>query len=179
MKPNLDKRPKIVSIDPGLEKVALAIWDPADNFSLEYACLTRCEHPVGMERAQKWLEMASCVQAELHERLGSPLDLVVEIPQVYPGVRNEDPNDLIDLAGVLGAIIGALGNVSVEWSPKPREWKGQLPKKVTKQRVDAKLVASEKASILWPIQSLAHNVYDAIHLGIVYLEREGLREFVK
>ena len=179
MNPDLSKRPKIVSIDPGLAKVAVAVWDPADNFSLEYACLVRCEHPVGMERAQKWREMADCVVAELMEKLGNPLDLVVEVPQIYSGARKEDPNDLIDLAGVLGAIIGALPQVSVEWSPKPREWKGQLPKTATKQRVDSKLVASEKACISWPIQSLAHNVYDAIHLGIVYLEREGLREFVK
>lgn len=167
---------KIVSVDPGLAKVALAIWN-RNTFELERACLVQHSHEVGTERVQKWRDMAYWVNVEVGD-LGE-VDLVMEVPQIYGGPRAEDPNDLLDLAGVLGAIASSFAIAEVQWSPLPREWKGQLPKEITQKRVDAKLSPMEKAKIQWPIKSLAHNVYDAIHLGIVYLEREGLREFVK
>lgn len=167
---------RIISIDPGLSKVAFAVWDP-ETGELDYAGLARTVFPAGMERAEKWREMAWQVDNELGlSEVGLEDSLVLEIPQIYPGPRAEDPNDLIDLAGVLGAICGKMQDGQVEWSPLPREWKGQLPKEITQQRVDLRLSQGEKNKIIWPIKSLCHNVYDAIHLGIVYLEREGLRE---
>lgn len=170
---------RIASIDPGLAKVAVAIWNSERDFALEWAGLVLCDHSPGTERAQKWREMAEAVFPWLWMHGGEPLDMVVEVPQVYGGVHKEDPNDLLDLTGVLGAIVGGQACNSVAWSPLPREWKGQLPKEITQSRVDAKLSALEKSCIEWPIKSLRHNVYDAIHLGIVHLEREGLRTFAK
>ncbi len=165
---------KIVSVDPGLAKVAFASWDPETGQLLE-AGLVVHKHEIATERVQKWKDMAwwTCMVAGLDR---CDIDLVIEVPQVYAGARDEDPNDLIDLAGVVGAIASSIILGSVQWSPLPREWKGQIPKKVTKQRVDKRLSDAEKALIKWPSASLAHNVYDALHLGIVYLEREGLRK---
>ncbi len=166
-----------VAIDPGLEKVAYSIWLP--DGSLGLAGLVQCEHEVGMERGAKWKAMGYWTCLALEGFCRSDIDLVIEVPQVYSGPRKEDPNDLIDLAGVLGAIVGGLTFGHVEWSPTPREWKGQLPKEISRARVDSKLKPEEKTRIIWPIKSLCHNVYDALHLGIVYLEREGLRDFSK
>lgn len=166
---------KVISIDPGLNRVAYAEWDP-ETGDLLRAGLVSCDYEVGMERAEKWREMAWRVDDVLGLSNGDEIWLVIEVPQVYPGPREEDPNDLIDLAGVLGAIVGKILVGYVEWSPLPREWKGQLPKRVTKQRVDDRLKVGETEVIEWPVERLKHNVYDAIHLGIVYLEREGFRE---
>lgn len=175
---------RIISIDPGLNWVAYAIWD-AETGDLLRAGLVKCEYEVGTERAEKWREMAWRVDDELglSEAAFEDTWLVVEVPQVYKDTQNKDkkghrrdPNDLIDLAGVLGAICGRMTEGHVEWSPMPRDWKGQAPKHITKLRVDEKLKDGETQVIEWPAASLCHNVYDAIHLGIVYLEREGLRE---
>lgn len=176
---------RAISIDPGLNWVSFAIWE-LETGLLMRAGLVKCEYEVGTERAEKWRLMALAVDEELglSNGLAEETRLILEIPQVYDQTKNKDkkghardPNDLIDLAGVLGAIVGRCDeNTTVEWSPVPRDWKGQIPKHVTQQRVDGRLQEGETETIEWPIASLKHNVYDALHLGIVYLEREGLRE---
>lgn len=169
---------KILSVDPGLSKVAYAIWSNEHDsdlwYELEQGGLAVLAHEVGTERVQKWADMA-CAFREMIPAICGDYLLVIETPQVYGGPRDEDPNDLIDLAGVVGAIAATVGG-PVEWSPKPREWKGQAPKEISRQRVDNRLTEAEKSRIRWPIKSLRHNVYDALHLGLVYLEREGLRK---
>lgn len=165
---------QVVSVDPGKHKVAWATWDP-ETGKLTGAGLVIHKPEIGTERVQVWKEVAYWTDVATGLSSGSEIRLVVEVPQIYTGVRDEDPNDLIDLAGVVGAIASTIAIGSVEWSPLPREWKGQIPKEVTQKRVDKRLSPEEKALIKWPIKSLCHNVYDAIHLGIVYLEREGLR----
>ncbi len=168
----------IVSLDPGLHKVALAVW--ADDFKLAWAGLVIHQHEPGTERAQKWRDMAEWVEVAIRAAgCLMEIEFVCEIPKVYAGVHKEDPNDLIDLAGVVGAIVSKPLLATVEWSPIPSEWKGQLPKSVSQARVERKLSEAEKVRIVWPAKSLRHNVYDALHLGMVYLERQGLRDFTK
>jgi len=161
---------KIISIDPGLEKVAFAVWDDAGK--LRSAGLVIYRHGPGKERVEKWRNIAEATALTTGLSMGDNR-LVAEIPQVYQD-KKTDPNDLIDLAGIVGALAGKLSG-TVEWSPLPREWKGQIPKEITQKRVLKRLAADEMERIQWPIKSLAHNVYDAIHLGLVYLEREGRR----
>lgn len=166
----------ILSIDPGKTKVAYARWDRETGQLLSAGLVIR-KTQVAEERVDQWRQMAKTFWVCI-DPLGKLnfYDLVVEIPQVYTGPQDEDRNDLVDLAGVVGAISAHTLIESVEWSPLPRDWKGQIPKEVTQKRVNKRLSDAEKGLVKWPIKSLAHNVYDALHLGIVYLEREGLRE---
>jgi hypothetical protein len=172
---------KIVSVDPGKLGCGVAIWSEFGSYGIQVLWAGYVKNPeaneLGIERVELWRAMGNAVRAVVYP-FANPASLVLEIPQVYDGPRPEDPNDLIDLGGVQGAIACAC-NWPVEWSPVPREWKGQLPKEVSQKRVDKKLAPEEKERISWPIKTLRHNVYDALHLGIVYLEREGLREFAK
>lgn len=163
---------RIISIDPGVRRVAYAEWSIIDG-SLLRAGLIDPIFDIRMPRVEQWRKLAWQVGLELRFDSGL-IDLVIEMPQIYAGIREEDPNDLIDLAGVVGAISGNLLCGSVVWSPLPREWKGQAPKSVTKLRVDKRLPPEAKNRIYWPAKSLCHNVYDAIHLGLVYLEDRGI-----
>jgi hypothetical protein len=161
-----------VSIDPGKNACGVAVWY---EYKLSWAGFVKNPYTkaLGKERAEKWGDMARAVHKAIQGEIRD-YSLLLEIPQVYDGFTDNDKNDLIDLAGVQGAIVGVTG-APVEWSPLPKEWKGQLPKKVSEKRVDSKLSQEEKARIEWPSPSLCHNVYDALHLGLVHLEREGLR----
>lgn len=169
----------LASIDPGKHACGVAVWS-LQTYKLIVACWVRnpFKDEPGVERAHRWGDMARQVAAYLSRWKPYGMGLILEIPQIYGDKSEKDPNDLLDLAGVQGAIVGAT-NANVEWSPLPKEWKGQLPKDVSERRVDSKLSHAEKTSIEWPAKSYRHNVYDAIHLGIVYLEREGLRDFTK
>ena len=71
-----------------------------------------------------------------------PNYLAVEQMQVYKGVANSIPSDLLDVNLSAGRVMGALevlsqGYTRVE-SVLPRVWKGQIPKAVTKARQLAK-----------------------------------------
>lgn len=101
--------------------------------------------------------------------------LVLEWPQVYQGGRQKgDPNDLLPLAALNGAL-RALFPAPRLHLPKPSDWKGQVPKDIMGARILSKLTAEEKA--VWNAaqfpKSLAHNVLDAVGLGLYSLRRLG------
>ncbi len=166
-----------VAVDPGKNACAVSIWE-SNTYSLVHASLVKnpFAKTLGKERAEKWGDMGKAVSRMILDTTHTVLDvsLILEIPQVYDGPQDEDKNDLLDLAGVQGAIVAASG-FEVAWSPLPREWKGQLKKHHSVERVTARLSETEFARVQWPIKSLCHNVWDALHLGLVHLEREGLR----
>ena len=109
-------------------------------------------------------------------------DVAVEWPRVYAGAirRGEskaDPNDLLALAASSAAVATALSRecgVEVVASYCPSEWKGQLPKDVCDRRVRSRLDAGEAAVLdLACVRAgkLAHNVVDAVGIGLHHLGR--------
>ncbi len=105
-------------------------------------------------------------------------DLVFELPQIYTwGKSKGDPNDLVGLAGVAGALVGHLVQsfpLLGVYSPTPAEWIGQLPKSTKgsakesprAQRILSRLSAEELARV--PDQ---HDALDAVGLGLWRLGR--------
>lgn len=109
----------------------------------------------------------------------APAWAVLELPQIYPRGGKGDPNDLIDLAVLVGDLCGyyrrhGLGVVLV----KPRAWKGTVPKTIHNKRTLAKLTAAERAIL--PVRPRAgdhdHNMLDAVGLGLWQLEKKGQRQ---
>ena len=101
--------------------------------------------------------------------------VVMELPQVYPGSRVR-ASDLVDLTAAGMAVASRLAR---QWERintlSPSDWKGQVPKEVTRKRVLAKLVEIEMSRLtecLEPIKpSLHHNLFDAIGIGLVFVKR--------
>lgn len=170
----------ILAIDPGMRGCGCALFHPT------YKTLIRAAYVRGSkdaERAQSWLDMASAVnqwvtvaQAEFmkRQRLPPDLHLAIELPRVYQGAKQKgDPNDLIDLAAVVGAIVMLLddrgGSAKVYY---PYEWKGQVPKQIHHDRARGRLNVTETATVELPsAKSLQHNVWDAVALGLTHLNR--------
>lgn len=97
----------------------------------------------------------------------SHIDLVIEKPQIYQGRKQKgDPNDLIDLAMVVGAWRHEHPYTELV---KPRQWKGQVPKAVMTKRILSKLTDAELA-VLGDLKS-NHNVVDAVGIGLWKLGR--------
>jgi len=113
----------------------------------------------------------------------SPFDrLVVEKPQVYRSRKSRgDPNDLIDVAVFAGCVLGAADAAEERFAHElvvPRDWKGTIDKDVMIRRVLAWLREDERGVFerAGAPASLAHNVVDAVGLGIWYARRLGERE---
>lgn len=98
--------------------------------------------------------------------------LVIELPQVYPGARDEDPNDLIQVARSVGMWEQAVSALEVHLV-HPRKWKGTVAKEIHNRRTLAKLEPAELALLeaLKLPASKRHNVIDAIALGLWALGR--------
>jgi len=147
------------SVDPGLRTCGVALWRDG--------VLTRADLVLGSPKAlgfDAWYPMALAVGKHRSD------ELAIELPQVYTrGLSKGDPNDLIQLAVIVGMIADSHPMVSIYL---PRQWKGQTPKDVMTRRIKGKLTDEELACIVLPTQrSLQHNVWDAIGIGLHHLER--------
>ena len=145
----------LLSVDPGTRSLAWASWH--DRLS---AC--------GLARTKK-----QGLGAQAHDLVtqlpAGDLEVVVELPRIYPYDKKRQPNDLIDLAFVAG-MCGLLGD-SVT-AVVPTTWKGQTPKPIHHRRIMEQLTMEEllvvKACIANIPKSLRHNVIDAIGIGLYY-----------
>jgi len=153
----------IFSIDPGVNTVGVAVWDGAE---LSRAFLVRTEHE------QAWWSVVWQTVVALRCYPISDSVLVIEKPQIYVRSRSKgDPNDLIDLALVGGAIAGATRPAEVVLY-RPAEWKGQVPKPVMIERIKRSLSESERERVEIPkVRSLEHNVWDAVGIGLFHLRK--------
>jgi hypothetical protein len=92
--------------------------------------------------------------------------LLVEWPQVYTyGKGKGDPNDLLALVGVGSALAALLPGAVVE-GVRPRVWKGTIDGDAMVARIQSRVTAAERVAIQLPCASLAHNVWDAVGIGL-------------
>jgi hypothetical protein len=156
----------LAAIDPGLRGCGVALF--RDRF-LVTAVYVANPNRTGAD-PKAWEDMAAAVRGRIRDGAGADwVDLVLEFPRVYPGVRRNDPNDLMQLAAVVGAIVGAMPE-SEPVAFFPQEWKRQVPKKVMTARIKKHLLADELPRVV-SVGSLDHNTYDAVGLGLWHLGR--------
>jgi len=153
----------IITIDPGVHEAGVAIWRPEGVLFEAYL--------VRVRKDQSWLWMVCRIREELH---GIAItEIVIERPQIYVHSRSKgDPNDLITLALMAGATVGALTrDLSVTVTEYlPAQWKGQVPKQVMTKRIKRALTDEEHTRVTLPkARGLAHNVWDAIGIGLHHL----------
>lgn len=169
----------LIAIDPGVHNMAIAVfgdngvlleaWNETDARSSVEGLLN--------ETLERWgsppLRLINRLQS--HIRLGGvDRNLIVgERQVVYPGAKGlkTNPNDLLDLAMCAGAFYGAL---CVEMKSalqivEPAEWKAQVPKDITRKRIEGLLKPGENLGIKKGGEM--HNVYDAIGIGLFALGR--------
>ena len=167
----------LIAIDPGVHNMAIAVF--GDNgVLLEAWNETDTRSSVEVLPFSKTLERWGSPSVRLINRLQSHIRLernhiVGERQVVYPGAKGlkTNPNDLLDLAMCAGAFYGALC-VDMHASlmlVEPAEWKAQVPKDITKKRIEALLSHSEPLSIKKGGEM--HNIYDAIGIGLFALGR--------
>lgn len=99
--------------------------------------------------------------------------LVIERPQVDTRTRRVDLRDVLDLSLQVGRFLGvAHAQKFDERLYFPREWKGQMKKSVTRARAERTLTTAEKNRIPNLEKAEAHNVWDAVALGLFSLDRK-------
>lgn len=181
----LTTRNLLVALDPGLRECGVAIFD------LDSGELLAAGMPTNAERKARglaaWSRMAGGVAAFVSSFLeplraagvAASVTVASECPQVYTAGKSKgDPNDLIELAGVVGRVAGELRATS-ERSFLPREWKGTLDGDVMVERIKARLgeLPHEHLRVQLPrAQDKHHNVWDAVGIGLHVVGRLAPRK---
>lgn len=123
-----------------------------------------------------WLGTAVIIIDELSRRYPEEVltgaHWAIEIPQIYTQNKlRGDPNDLVSLALVAGALGAMIGDQSRITTYLPRQWGGTVPKDIKNKRVQQKLSDEEMARIELPAKSYQHNVWDAVGIGMHHMRR--------
>lgn len=175
----------IITVDTGAKLAGVACWEDG-----ELACAF-------LARGKDWEDTALNTYLMLLERFprsileelavdkdrfldrrargASCVELILERPQIYQQrFLKGDPNDLVLLAYMGGALAGYLNTGPILYYPK--EWKRQVPKKIMVERVKSKLSKEEHARVELPrAKSLHHNIWDGVGIGLYRLGRIGRR----
>lgn len=157
----------LYSIDPGLRGCGVAAWEhdePWASYELMWACYLPAESPY----EGYWRGAVNAVANKIYF---DATELAIELPQVYDRARSKgDPNDLIQLAAVVGGIVDRLGRKTAIYLP--REWKKQVPKKIMCERIESRLSEVERAEVELPASAkLKLDVWDAVGIGLHHLGR--------
>lgn len=167
----------VLAIDPGVRGCGVALFE--HNFLIRAAYIKnlpfKCE-----ARAAEAADMAGEIRFEFPNIIR--LNVIIEWPQIYAGAiragkSKVDPNDLLALTAVAGAI-AARYNGSNILTVRPREWKGQMTKAVTEYRILDRLEGSEIDVLTLAKReagSFAHNIVDAVGIGLCYVGRWSLK----
>lgn len=154
---------RLLAVDPGIRACGVSLFDGDELIA---CALVPNTAPEGASAPSRCAEMAIAVRSWC-----ACVDrVVVEWPQVYRAGRAKagaDPNDLLLLAGVAGALASEYGYAVVE-SVLPREWKGTVAKEVMLERILDRLSPSELVLVdgLGLAKSKRHNVVDAVGIGL-------------
>lgn len=127
----------VLGADPGLHQTGLALYD-ATLCEVRWVGVAR-----GPDKAQGQDAVLAMKQALHGILLGKFPDLaVVESQEAYLGggshTRKSTPGDLIMLATVTGLIVASAAAPKL-LLPRPKDWKGQVPKAVQQARVCSRL----------------------------------------
>jgi hypothetical protein len=160
----------LLCIDPGLRGCGCAMF--ADG------ALVRATYVPSPEQSARgpaaWLAMAMAV-VDWHGHPTNPSELLLEVMRIYPRSDQQkgDPNDLLELNGVQGAIAAFfVADRTVGYFP--HDWKGSIPKGKLAKRIRIALTENERNNII-SVGAKDHNTIDAIGIGLHRLGRLNRR----
>lgn len=163
----------LLALDPGSRGCGVALLDLSGRGTLHRAAYVPCPSKKGLDASNAY-QMALAVSAWVHQRVGlhrSVTDMAVEVPKVYQASQQKgDQNDLIPLGLVVGCVIGLIRPVKVT-QYFPRDWKGTIDADSCTARIIKRLSREELLRCEECPASLAHNLFDAVGIGLKYVGR--------
>lgn len=153
---------RLISIDPSINTMGVAVWDIEKKKLLGWALVKpdkACREDFSeksyniLEQIKKW-KMQYAVN-----------HIICEIPDYWfaAGFEARESRSIEKLMFVCGILYSLKGELKEFRFVKPREWKGQMPKEVVKNRLRDTYLGQVDLS------TINENVMDAIAIGHFYL----------
>lgn len=173
----------LLAVDPSIVSPGVALFRDG---VLHAVARIRVPHFPRLNVAERSLATADAIAEICTSWGGQPNTVAFEWPQIYTAAKSKgDPNDLIAMAAVDGALTAVLHLACIMRGVqlrvlcyKPAEWIGQLPKATRgkasasprAQRIYSRLTPAELALV--PDQ---HDAIDSVGIGLHALGRLGVR----
>lgn len=163
----------LLAVDPGKHHCGMALFLEHRLFAV---AAIRPEPATSYNvavMAAEWLKRQARKDPRVLTPSGKVGTLVVEAQVIYPGVRNNDPNDLLPLAYVSGGIHARIDALNHLWV-KPGEWIPSKAPKEVRQRRFLGTLPDEDLDLLRAVdcpKKFLSDVCDAMHIGYVILGR--------
>lgn len=157
----------LITFDPGYSKKNALGWARFSDYSLTGAGIVRPDGDFYAMANAAVTAAQDCWQGEVHTRA------IIEVPEVYPGVQDADPNDLLPLSELAGYVGYACRQIDYPVERVvPKTWKRQVPKDIMTNRITKRLGPAEFSLIakIKPV-GLRHNAIDAVGIGLWKLGR--------
>ena len=170
----------LLAIDPGVRGCGVALFRGG---RLQVAGFAGHTNKESLDDKHTRASVINTVADVVRECLGGvPISmLAIEMPRVHDkkhqvgGKSKVDPNDIVKLATVVGALIHEFSEATTTVY-LPHEWKGQLPKDICHDRAMGRLDDEERANLARVVEgkiSKKHllDVLDAVALGLHHVRR--------
>jgi hypothetical protein len=156
-----------LAVDPGIRGCGCALFEGDQLRAAWYET-----NPIARGcSARVAAAMARQIKIGVLRRAPDVTHLALEMPVVRDARHSKgDPNDLIPLAAINGALCVVFSDAATIEQYAPEQWKGQLDKQAMNARALGRLSLCERERIT-DAGALAHNVYDAIGLGLHFVGR--------
>ena len=159
-----------VGIDPDLHNTGIAVVEsPArgGKFTILEAHIAKVDreytslHAVldSIKGIHKW----SCHTTH------KPDIVVIEGQEIYAG-KTKNPESILRLAQVAGAAVGISQTIEHRYLPRPKEWKGSVPKNIHQERIRAQIANLDPVTC-WRPKSAHSHLWDAVGLAIWGINR--------
>lgn len=155
----------LLSIDPGKHLIAWAAWADSE--------LIGC----GLARMKQGIRDQGVLAVELAKQLPTGVEEIVIEGMAVQHDRTHDPADMLAVQAVGSFVAGWLHPERIHWT-RDTEWKGgSITKDIQWGRDYGKLFPIEKRIVNRAVDamsapSLAHNMYDAIGIGLWWLRKK-------
>lgn len=176
-----------IAIDPSLEHLSVSAWDFKTDELLGAMLVYPATEDYGpttrLNRVVDGLCEAEMEDGSMFYSLIDQAKVVrVEMPMVYPKTSQwkGDPNDIVALGRLVGLLERRFHHRDFDVY-LPRAWKGTMPKgRAFEKRVRSRLSKKELRRIELPsAESLDHNVWDAVGIGLHMVGRWERRRVIR
>lgn len=162
-KVRIKKKERLISIDPSINNLGIAVWD----LTTQKLLMWQLVHPTVDKRSNEFEKSHSMLLQIKHwMQIYGVNRIISEVPEHWAvaGFQARETGSIAKLMFVCGMIYSLRDSLEEMRLVVPREWKGQLPKKVVANRLKDDYVPYEI-----DMTKLNENVMDAIGIGHFYI----------
>lgn len=163
----IQKKNRLMSVDPSINNLGVAVWEIHSILKQSKLVMYKLVHPERHCRENEFEKSWSMLtQLKQWKQTYGVNRVICEVPEQWAvaGFQARETGSMTKLMFVCGLLYSMRGEVEEYKLVTPREWKGQIPKRVMENRL-----REDYLKIGVDLAKIDDNVMDAIGIGHFYV----------